>query len=122
MRLKEEHHLPNLFLLLPGPFDHLDALIANTADLGEFFYIGFDDLKGFLAEFLDDLPYRSSIMRLTEEDWYRLSVGEQQAIVNNIKSKIRRYTQIHDDVANWVTFGAAEPGDAVYRVPLSLMP
>jgi serine/threonine-protein kinase PpkA len=77
---------------------------------------------GILAEFLDDLPYRSNIMRLTEEDWYRLSVGEQQAIVNSLKSKIRRYTQIHDDVANWVTFGATEPGDAVYRVPLSLMP
>jgi serine/threonine-protein kinase PpkA len=77
---------------------------------------------GVLAEFLDDLPYRSNIMRLTEEDWYRLSVGEQQAIVNNLKSKIRRYTQIHDDVANWVTFGATEPGDAVYRIPLSLMP
>ena len=43
---------------------------------------------GFLAEFLDDLPYRSSIMRLTEEDWYRLSVGEQQAIVDDLKSKI----------------------------------
>ncbi len=39
---------------------------------------------GFLAEFLVDLPYRSSIMRLTEEDWYRLSVGEQQAIINNL--------------------------------------
>ncbi|MBW2705202.1 MAG: VWA domain-containing protein [Deltaproteobacteria bacterium] len=77
---------------------------------------------GVLAEFLDDLPYRSNIMRLTEEDWYRLSVGEQQAIINNLKSKIRRYTQIHNDVANWVTFGAAEPGDAVYRIPLSLMP
>jgi serine/threonine-protein kinase PpkA len=77
---------------------------------------------GVLAEFLDDLPYRSNIMRLTEEDWYRLSVGEQQAIVNNLKSKIRRYTQIHDDVTNWVTFGAEEPGDAVYRIPLSLMP
>jgi serine/threonine-protein kinase PpkA len=77
---------------------------------------------GVLAEFLDDLPYRSNIMRLTEEDWYRLSVGEQQAIINNLKSKIRRYIQIHDDVANWVTFGATEPGDAVYRIPLSLMP
>ena len=77
---------------------------------------------GVLAEFLDDLPYRSNIMRLTEEDWYRLSVGEQQAIINNLKSKIRRYTQIHDDVANWATFGAVEPGDAVYRIPLSLMP
>jgi serine/threonine-protein kinase PpkA len=77
---------------------------------------------GVLAEFLDDLPYHSNIMRLTEEDWYRLSVGEQQAIINNLKSKIRRYTQIHDNVANWVTFGVAEPGDAVYRIPLSLLP
>lgn len=77
---------------------------------------------GVLAEFLDDLPYRSNIMRLKEEDWYRLSVGEQQAIVNGIKSKVKRYQQIHDDVANWETFGIADPGDAVYRVPLSLMP
>ena len=77
---------------------------------------------GFLAEFLDDLPYRSNIMLLTEEDWYRLSVGEQQAIVNGLKSKIKRYKHIHDDVANWETFGATEPGDAVYRVSLSLMP
>jgi serine/threonine-protein kinase PpkA len=77
---------------------------------------------GFLAEFLDDLPYRSSIMRLTEEDWYRLSVGEQQAIVDDLKSKIRRYEQYHNDVENWVTFGPEDPGDAVYRVPLSVMP
>jgi len=77
---------------------------------------------GILAEFLDDLPYRSNIMRLTEEDWYRLSLGEQQTFINNLKSKIKRYTHIHDDVANWTSFGAKEPGDAVYRVPLSLMP
>ena len=77
---------------------------------------------GFLAEFLDDLPYRSSIMRLTEEDWYRLSVGEQQAIVDDLKSKIRRYEQYHNDVANWVSLGDVDPGDSVYRVPLSMMP
>ena len=75
-----------------------------------------------LTELLADLTYRSSIMRLTEEDWYRLSVGEQQALVDDLKSKIRRYKQYHDDVANWVSFGRGEPGDAVYRVPLSIMP
>ena len=77
---------------------------------------------GFLSEFLEDLPYRSSIMRLTEEDWYRLSVGEQQAIVDDLKSKIRRYEAYHNDVSNWVSFGPGEPGDAVYRVPLGMMP
>jgi serine/threonine-protein kinase PpkA len=77
---------------------------------------------GILAEFLDGLPYLSSIMRLKEEDWYRLSVGEQQAIVDDLKSKIRRYQQYHDDVENWVGFGETDPGDMVYRVPLSMMP
>ena len=77
---------------------------------------------GLLGEFLDDLPYRSSIMRLTEEDWYRMSVGQQQALVDNLKSRIKRYRQYHDDVDNWVSFGATDPGDMIYRVPLSMMP
>jgi serine/threonine-protein kinase PpkA len=77
---------------------------------------------GLLGEFLDDLPYRSAIMRLTEEDWYRMSVGQQQALVDNLKSKIRRYRQYHDDVDNWISFGATDPGDMIYRVPLSMMP
>jgi serine/threonine-protein kinase PpkA len=77
---------------------------------------------GLLGEFLDDLPYRSSIMRLTEEDWYRMSVGQQQALVDNLKSRIKRYRQYHDDVDNWISFGATDPGDMIYRVPLSMMP
>jgi serine/threonine-protein kinase PpkA len=77
---------------------------------------------GILAEFLDGLPYLSSIMRLKEEDWYRLSIGEQQAIVDDLKSKIKRYQQYHDDVENWVGFGETDPGDMVYRVPLNMMP
>lgn len=77
---------------------------------------------GLLGEFLDDLPYRSSIMRLTEEDWYRMSVGEQQALVDDIKSKIKRYQQYNNDVSNWISFGSTDPGDSVYRVPLSMMP
>ncbi len=77
---------------------------------------------GLLGEFLDDLPYRSSIMRLTEEDWYRMSVGEQQALVDDIKSKIKRYQQYNNDVSNWTSFGSPDPGASVYRVPLSMMP
>jgi serine/threonine-protein kinase PpkA len=77
---------------------------------------------GLLGEFLDDLPYRSSIMRLTEEDWYRMSVGEQQALVDDLKSKLRRYQQYNEDVSNWISFGATDPGDSYYRVPLSMMP
>ena len=102
----------------------LSAAAQTLRDLSQFSRRPNQNLGqlGFLGEFIDDLPYRSSIMRLTEEDWYRLSVGEQQALVDDLKSKIRRYSQYHDDVANWVSFGATDPGDAVYRVPLSMMP
>lgn len=77
---------------------------------------------GVLSEFLDGLPYRSSIMRLTEEDWYRMSVGEQQALIDDLKSKVRRYRKYHDDVSNWISFGASDPGESYYRVPLGMMP
>ena len=77
---------------------------------------------GFMAEFLEDLPYRSSVMRLQEEDWYRMSVGEQQAFINTLKSKMNRYREYHNDVDNWEDFGSGNPGEAVYRIPLSVLP
>jgi len=77
---------------------------------------------GVLGEYLEDLPYKKGILRLTEEDWLRMSVGEQQAFIDTLKSKMRRYEEYHDDVENWETFGAADPGEAVYRIPLSMLP
>ena len=77
---------------------------------------------GVLGEFLDGLPYKSNIMLLTEEDWYRMSVGEQTAFINRLKSRIARYEEYDKDNSNWQSFGAANSGDWVYRVPLSVLP
>ena len=51
-----------------------------------------------------------------------MSVGQHQALVDNLKSRIKRYRLCHDDVDYWSGFGAADPGDMIYRVPLSMMP
>ena len=77
---------------------------------------------GLLAEFLDGLPYKSDIMLLREEDWYRMSVGEQTAFINRLKSRLARYEEYDKDRANWESFGQANAGDWVYRVPLSMLP
>ena len=77
---------------------------------------------GVLGEFLNDLPYKSDIMLLREEDWYRMSVGEQTSFVNRLKSRIARYEEYDKDRANWESFGAQNAGDWVYRVPLSVLP
>ena len=77
---------------------------------------------GVLAEFLDGLPYKSDIMLLREEDWYRMSVGEQTSFINRLKSRLARYEEYDRDRANWESFGQSNPGDWVYRVPLSMLP
>lgn len=77
---------------------------------------------GVLAEFLDGLPYKSDIMLLREEDWYRMSIGEQTAFINRLKSRLARYEEYDRDRANWESFGQANAGDWVYRVPLSMLP
>ena len=77
---------------------------------------------GVLSEFLDGLPYKSDIMLLKEEDWYRMSVGEQTAFINRLKSRIARYEEYDKDRSNWESFGASDAGDWIYRVPLSVLP
>ncbi|MBJ9977396.1 protein kinase [Pseudomonas sp. S75] len=77
---------------------------------------------GVLGEYLDGLPYRSKSLSMTQDLWLSLSVAEQEDFIDELESKIRLYETFHNDMANWVRFGNAEPGDALYRVPLSTLP
>lgn len=77
---------------------------------------------GILGEYLEGLPYRSKSLNMTQDLWLSLSVAEQEDFIDEPDSKIRLYETFHNDVANWVRFGDAEPGDALYRVPLSTLP
>ncbi|MDO5536474.1 MAG: vWA domain-containing protein [Desulfovibrionaceae bacterium] len=77
---------------------------------------------GVLGEFLDGLPYRSEVMLLTEEDWYRKSVGEQTAFINRLKSKLSRYEEYDRDRDLWEGFGMYSANDWVCRIPLDMLP
>ncbi len=77
---------------------------------------------GVLSEFLEGLPYKSDIMLLREDDWYRMSIGEQTAFINRLKSRLARYEEYDRDSDNWESFGQTNSGDWVYRVPLSMLP
>ncbi|WP_110946865.1 serine/threonine-protein kinase [Pseudomonas bohemica] len=78
--------------------------------------------SGVLGEYLEGLPYRSKSLSMTQDLWLSLSVAEQEDFIDELDSKIRLYETFHNDLANWVRFGNAEPGDALYRVPLSTLP
>ena len=78
---------------------------------------------GLMGEYLDGLPYQSRLMSLDEDSWSRMSVGEQQAVIDDIKSKVALYQRYHDDVDRWVRLAeGAEAGDAVYPVPIDSLP
>ena len=77
---------------------------------------------GLLGEYLEGLPYRSKSLNMSQDLWLSLSVAEQEDFIDELDSKIRLYETFHNDLANWVRFGDAEPGDALYRVPLSTLP
>ncbi len=77
---------------------------------------------GILGEWLDGLPYQSDVLSMTEEDWYRMSIGQQTAFTNRLKSRMDRYDEYDRDLRNWVNFGSQHPGDWLYRVPLKMLP
>jgi serine/threonine-protein kinase PpkA len=78
---------------------------------------------GLMGEYLDGLPYQSKLMSLDQDGWARMSVGQQQALIDEIKSKIALYQRFHDDVDRWVQLASGgAPGDAVYPVPLDSLP
>ena len=77
---------------------------------------------GLLPEFLQSLPYKSDIMKLTEVAWNNMSRQEQDDHIRVLESKLKLYSAYHNDTANWESFGATDPGDALYRVPLTSLP
>lgn len=78
--------------------------------------------NGLLDEVLLDLPYKSMISGLTQKDWEDMSTGARQSLIRRLKGLIARYEEYDRDATHWESFGAANPEDWVYRVPLSMLP
>lgn len=78
---------------------------------------------GLMGEYLDDLPYRSKVMDIDQQMWSSWSISQQQTFLDEVNRKLRLYQIYHDDVDRWVALdGGADPGEAVYPVPLDALP
>ena len=121
----------------------LEALDFAQIDPGDFFNqlrsaatamsrdpnkVGQGDAKnlanaGLMGEYLEGLPYQSRIMSIAEDDWARMSIGDQQEIIDDVGSKVRLYQRFHDDTDRWIALSEGDdPGDWVYPVPLDALP
>jgi hypothetical protein len=78
---------------------------------------------GLMGEYLEGLPYQSQVMSIDFNTWTNMGVGQSQAIIDGIKSKIALYQRFHDDVDRWTKLNpAAGDGDRVYPVPIDALP
>lgn len=78
---------------------------------------------GLMAEYLEGLPYQSQLMGMSFDTWKNMSVGQTQAIVDNLKGLAVLYQRFHDDVGRWVQLNpAAGDGDRVFPVPIDALP
>ena len=73
-----------------------------------------------LDEYLSGLPYKSQIMSITEDDWVRLPIPEQQTIVNRLYDKIERYRRYNEATDQWVDYLGAGPQAANLLYPMLL--
>ena len=79
--------------------------------------------SGLMGEYLGGLPYQSRLMAMSEDDWVRMGVSEQQEIIDDARSKIELYQRYHDDVHRWMELHVnSHSDDHVYPVPLDALP
>lgn len=79
---------------------------------------------GLLGEYLDDLPYQSQVMGLTQDTWIGWGPEKQTEFISMLKRKLRLYERYNEDWENWIDLGqtATGGGDIVYPIPLEDMP
>ncbi len=80
--------------------------------------------SGLMGEYLEGLPFQSRLMSLTQDDWMRMGVTEQQSFIDGARAKIDLYQNFHDDVDRWIQPSAQvfHREDYLFPVPLDALP
>lgn len=79
---------------------------------------------GLLGEYLEDLPYQSQVMGLTQDIWTSWGPEKQIELINTLRRKLRQYGRYNEDWESWVNLAqtADGAGDHVYPIPLDDLP
>lgn len=78
--------------------------------------------KGVISEVLDGLPYKSQVLRLTQDNWINMSTGEQSEFIRRLRGLLKLYNSYDMDAKKWESFGSPNPNEWVFRVPLNELP
>ena len=82
----------------------------------------FETLDQAVGEFLQDLPYSSPILAITEERWNRMG-SRKRTIIDRVTSKVRLYQHLHNDPSLWTElYEGQEDGERVFAMPFEALP
>jgi hypothetical protein len=77
---------------------------------------------GDAMEFLEDLPYRSAILRISIDEWMESAVDRRETL-DGLRSKLRRYQRLLTADTEWVSlFDGAPDGESVTAMPIRFLP
>ncbi|AZY48331.1 serine/threonine protein kinase [Bordetella avium] len=78
---------------------------------------------GFMAEYLEGLPYQSEVLNLDEDSWKSMDGLAQEKFIRTLSTKLRHYQIYNADADRWVALAKdSDQRDYVYPVPLEMMP
>ncbi|MCK9588552.1 MAG: DUF1318 domain-containing protein [Terrimicrobiaceae bacterium] len=105
-------------------FDALRSVVAATArDPDKIPKAETLAQAGLVPAFLQGLPYQSTVMAMTDENWKQLSPDAQSQFINTVMAKLGYYQTIHDNPERWVALNPEDSSDAwVAAIPLDQLP
>lgn len=78
---------------------------------------------GLVPEFLKGLPYRSTLMDMSNESWRNMSPDAQDQFLRGVESKLRFYQAVHDNSERWQALNEGDDRDNwVAGTPLEQLP
>ncbi len=82
----------------------------------------FETLGGAVGEYLENLPYQSRIMNITDQRWIEMGTLRRQ-IIDDLRQKAALYRRYHDNPENWTAlYPGAPDGEHVFALPLNSLP
>ena len=79
-------------------------------------------MKDFLPEFLQELPYQSDFLKLDKDSWISLGASGQEEHLSVVKQKLAAYRRLAADESGWLDLGSGNAAEQVYPLPLSQLP
>lgn len=99
-----------------------DAFAQIAASSGRAAYDPEMSIADFLPSYIADLPYGSTFMRLTADQWNDLGGQQQDELLDQVRDRTRGFEAINRSAAGWLPLPGRSASEEVYPLDLAELP